>query len=306
MIDIDQPFYYYTSPGAINELVTAFVVQIKDSPSFSAVFPNYTASQSAGTVRELDALQVLRASHVGGMFDARLEINVYHLLERLGRSAGPWIGAPIKLSTQAAENLVSKTFDGIVLADDVGFDQKELIGEPDFLSIRQGNFVERTNSGAEISTVAFEYVVPKELSFTSAVGLPVVKTGSSVFVGLELRDLPAVQSFTGRSKIVTAPAWRLPRSVGNQNELPAFLKNAMQRDFGLSILDTWELGGSYFCSPGVTPEVVYPFVVEVDTRNIANSSLTFVGVDDLRRNLGLIMDPHLLIAAYRLIHAVGW
>ena len=80
----------------------------------------------------------------------------------------------------------------------------------------------------------------------------------------------------------------------------------MQRDFGLFILDTWELGGSYFCSPGVTPEVVYPFVVEVDSQNIASTSLTFVNFDDLRRNLEQIMDPHLLIAMYRLSHAIGW
>ena len=80
----------------------------------------------------------------------------------------------------------------------------------------------------------------------------------------------------------------------------------MQRDFGLFILDTWELGGSYFCSPGVTPEVVYPFVVEVDSQNIASTSLTFVNFDDLRRNLEQIMDPHLLIATYRLSHAIGW
>ena len=284
--------------------MTACVVQIKELPTFSAKFPNYTSFRSAGTVRELDALQVLRASHVGGMFDARLEINIYHLLERLGRSAGPWIGAPIKLSSQPGENLTATTFDRLVL-ERYGVFENDGRAEANFLSIREGIFVERTNSGKEISTVSFEYVIPKELSFTSTAGLPVVKTEDSVLVGLELRDLPAVQSFTGSSRIVTAPAWRVPRSVSNQTALHSFLANAMQRDFGISILDTWELGGSYFCSPGVTPEVVYPFVVEVDARTIGSSSLTFVRLDDLRRNLGIVRDPHLLISAYRLIHALG-
>jgi len=239
------------------------------------------------------------------MFDARLEINIYHLLERLGRSAGPWIGAPIKPSSQPGENIPATTFDRLVLDLDGVFVQNESEAEGDFLSIREGIFVERTNGGKEISTVPFEYVVPKELSLSSTAGLPVVKTENAVWVGLELRDLPAVQSFTGTSKILTAPAWRLPRSIENQTELPTFLGNAMQRDFGLSILKTWELGGPYFCSPGVTPEVVYPFVIEVDSRNITNTSLTFVSLEDLRRNLRLISDPHLLISAYRLIHALG-
>jgi len=306
VIEIGEPFFYYTSPGAINEMVTACVVQIKDLPSFSAVFPNYTSFRSAGTVRELDALQVLRASHVGGMFDARLEVNIYHLLERLGRGAGPWIGAPIKLSNQSLEDPIISTFDRFVFDNAGVFEPWEGDEKANFLSIKEGTFVERTNNGKEISTVPFEYVVPRELSFASTVGLPVVKTEDSVLVGLESRDLPAVQSFTGSSQILTAPAWRLPRSLHSQTELPAFLRNSMQRDFGLFILDTWELGGSYFCSPGVTPEVVYPFVVEVDSQNIASTSLTFVNFDDLRRNLEQIMDPHLLIATYRLSHAIGW
>ena len=306
VIEIGEPFFYYTSPGAINELVTACVVQIKDLPSFSAVFPNYTSFRSAGTVRELDALQVLRASHVGGMFDARLEVNIYHLLERLGRGAGPWIGAPIKLSNQSLEDPIISTFDRFVFDNAGVFEPWEGDEKANFLSIKEGTFVERTNNGKEISAVPFEYVVPRELSFASTVGLPVVKTEDSVLVGLESRDLPAVQSFTGSSQILTAPAWRLPRSLHSQTQLPAFLRNSMQRDFGLFILDTWELGGSYFCSPGVTPEVVYPFVVEVDSQNIASTSLTFVNFDDLRRNLEQIMDPHLLIATYRLSHAIGW
>src|SRR4030095_14011594 len=101
-----------------------------------AVFPNYTSFRSAGTVRELDALQVLRASHVGGMFDARLEINIYHLLERLGRGAGPWIGAPIKLSSQPGENLPATTFDRLVL-DRHGVFENDGRAEANFLSIRE-------------------------------------------------------------------------------------------------------------------------------------------------------------------------
>jgi hypothetical protein len=305
VIEIDQPFYYYTSPGAINELVTACVVQIKDLPSFSAVFPNYTSFRSAGTVRELDALQVLRASHVGGMFDARLEINVYHLLERLGRSAGPWIGAPITLTPQSAENLNSRTLDTVVVGHECVFDRSDDCVEANFLSIREGIFVERTNSGTEISSVPFEYVVPKELSFKSVVGLPVVKTQDGIFVGMEKRDLPAVQTFTGSSRLLAAPAWRLPRNIINQSELPSFVTAAMRRDFSVSVLDHWELGGSYFCSPGVTPEVVYPLLVEVDVNDLSRSPLTFVALNNLRRSLNLITDAHLLISAHRLIHALG-
>jgi hypothetical protein len=121
-------------------------------------------------------------------------------------------------------------------------------------------------------------------------------------VGIELRDLPAVQSFSGSSRIPTIPSWRLPLSVGSVGELPAFIAAALQRDFAVTIRDVWELGGPYFSSPGVTPEVVYPFVVEVDATAIASSQLHFSDCDAL--NLDHLHDAHLLISTHRLRHAL--
>ena len=301
VVSIDKPFFYYTSPGAINENVKACLVQVKDLSSFSAEFPNYTPFKSAGTVRELDALQVLRASNVGGMFDARLEINIYRLLERLGRSAGPWIGAPLSFSVQSDSSVTM--LDGFTPERVAEFVRVESPSASEFVSVREATFVERNHKGDVISEVSFEYVAPKHLSSTTVVALPVFKTAQQTFVGLELRNLAAVQSFTGSSAILTAPAWRLPRSIRNVTELPGFIDERMRRDFGLSVINTWELGGPYFVSPGVTPEVVYPFVVEVEAG--ATSDLRFVALEELRSNLDLISDAHLLIAAHRLIHATG-
>ena len=297
VISIGEPHSYYTSPGGVNELVQACLVQLRPRASFSSSFPNYTSFRSAGTVRELDAQQVLRASHVGGMFDARLEINIYRLLHELGRSPGPWIGAPIKLTEQAFE-IASENLSP---SSHCAFDACEFEGGPQFLSIREGTFHERTRSGEVISEVAFEYVVPQKLSLSTVTVIPVVKTEHGIFAGLELRDLPAAQSFSGSSRIVTIPSWRLPLFVRNIGELPAFLMAALQRDFALTVRNTWELGGSYFSSPGVTPELVYPFVAEVDANNIPSSPLHFINCDTL--NLPDLHDAHLLIATHRLRHA---
>ena len=302
LISIDKPFSYFTSPGAINELVKASLVQVNNLSKFEAEFPNYTSFKSAGTVRELDALQVLRASQVGGMFDARLEINVYHLLEKLCRSPGPWIGAPISLSSQEAASPSRKS---LASSGKTVFDEVDTARNQEFVLVTEGTFVERTHSGESISRVAFEYVTPKELSTTTVVALPVVKTSDEVLVGLELRDLPAVQVFTGSSEIWTAPAWRIPKDIKNLSELPGFIGDSLQREFSVEALNTWELGGPYFCSPGVTPEVVHPFVVEIDARGISSSELHFVRVEDLRQSLGSFHDAHLFIATYRFLHALG-
>jgi SAM-dependent methyltransferase len=303
LVSIGEPYLYYTSPGAINELVKACLVQVRQLPSLDGPFPNYTSFSSAGIVRELDAQQVLRASHVGGMFDARLEINIYRLLDALQRPYGSWIGAPIKLSEQTFE--IDSGPDVLSPSRAVAFEQCEASPGPRFLSIREGVFVERTQSGDVISEVAFEYVVPEKLSCNTVIAVPVIKAKGSTYVGLELRDLPAVQSFAGSSNIVTVPSWRLPRSMKSQAELPGFLASVLGQDFALAVRNVWELGGPYFSSPGVTPEVVYPFVVEVDANQFTSSPLHFVDCDTLDSKLHLLPDAHLLIAAYRLRHALG-
>ena len=92
---MSEPQFYFTSAGGIDERVESILVEIVPFEKKPQLIENYTKFKSAGTVRELDALQILRASHVGGMFDARLEINIYRLLRKLNRSASAWIGANI-------------------------------------------------------------------------------------------------------------------------------------------------------------------------------------------------------------------
>jgi hypothetical protein len=236
------------------------------------------------------------------MFDARLEINIYRLLHELGRSRGPWIGAPIKLSEQAFE--IDSDPEVLSLPVHTAFESCEVSG-PRFLSIREGTFLERTRSGEVISEVKFEYVVPQKLSLSTVTVIPVAKTQHGTYVGVELRDLPAVQSFEGSSRLLTIPSWRLPLSLRSVGELPSFLIATLYRDFALTVRNVWELGGSYFSSPGVTPEVVYPFVVEVEASDTPSSPLHFVGCDVLSSNVDLIHDAHLLIATHRLRHALG-
>ncbi|HEU4509244.1 MAG TPA: class I SAM-dependent methyltransferase [Pyrinomonadaceae bacterium] len=303
LVSISEPYRYYTSPGAINELVTACLVQLRRLPSLDGPFPNYTSFSSAGTVRELDAQQVLRACHVGGMFDARLEINIYRLLDTLKRPRGLWIGAPIKLSEQTFA--VETDPDVLSPPRRVAFDPCEPSSEEQFLRIHEGTFHERTQSGDVISEVAFEYVVPERFSFNTVTAIPVVRSRQNTYVALELRDLPAVQSFAGSSSILTVPSWRLPRSLKSQSDLSAFLVDRLRHDFALNSRSVWELGGPYFSTPGVTPEVVYPFVVEVDAARLTSSHLHFVDCDVLNRNLHLLQDAHLLIALNRLRHALG-
>lgn len=304
IVKVGPEFTYYTSPGGVNERVISCLVEVRprQAPFW---FPNYTPFTSAGNVRELDAAQVLRACHVGGMFDARLEINVYRLLRMLGRKPGPWIGAPVDISVRNSTSPLGQRSQFTTAQARAAFDPPVALSRPEFLSLRAGEFAERDQMGKTLAQARFEYVMPRRLSNNTLTALPVFKTEQGVFAGIEHRDLPAVQSFDGNSTIATVPAWRLPLTVTNQSDLRHFLETALARDFHLHAHQIWELGGPYFSTPGVTPEIVYPYVVEVEPGAGISTALQFTHLGDLAATLDSIHDAHLLIGICRLIHALG-
>lgn len=301
--ELGRPTTYFTSPGGVNECVTAVTVEI--APFFELrESRNYTAFAGAGDVRALDALQSLRAAHVGGMVDARLEINIYRLLLARGHGAGAWIGDTVAFTAQAfavldrtvtLRPMTRETFEEIPAGETTSY-----------LTVRRSRFEERSADGGVLAERMFEYVVPSEASRHTALVLPVIFDGRTVSVGLEERDLPAVQQFTGSSRIAVCPAVRLPRDVTSRNDIPAHLNNGLETFFGLPIRKWWELGGAYFPTPGVTPEIVYPFIAELTVTDASGPrSLIFAPLDELLSDLDAIHDAHTLIAILRLAHALG-
>ncbi len=303
IIGVSGPFSYFTSPGGVDELVVSRLVEVRPRRA-GLSFPNYSPFTDAGTVRELDASQVLRACHVGGMFDARLEINIYRLLRDLGRGCGPWIGAPVALSVQPHTPTISEPAQVLTPPTRAAFGRPEPLPRPQFLSLYEGSFEERDRAGGTLAEARFEYVRPARLSDNTLIVLPAFRTAQGVFVGVEHRDLPAAQTFGGSSIMAAAPAWRLPPTVTHLSEIPPFLKGALRRDFDLDAGLVWELGGAYFPTAGVTPEVVYPFVVEVEAERAPRAGLQFVPLGELTSKPGLLRDAHLLVATHRLAHAL--
>lgn len=304
VLEISEPQSYHTSPGGIDERVQSFLIKVSDWSKEPQKIENYTKFTSAGAVRELDALQVLRASHVGGMFDARLEINIYRLFRKLQKSTGAWIGAQIMPKPQT----VPETFPVLEIlpsGENVKvFEAIESI-EPRFLELRRREFVESDAQGEILAGVEFEYVVPRKYSRNTAAAIPFFQADDKIFVGLEFRDLPAPQNFTENSRLVCVPAWRLPFSVKDKFALEILLFDLFKKDFCVSPIKCWELGGSYYPTPGVTPEIVYPFGVEIEIDDLGRYNLQFVEIGWLMKRLDQFQDAHLLILANRLFHALN-
>lgn len=301
ILKISEPSFYFTSAGGIDERVESFLVQIKSWEREPFEIKNYTPFTSAGVVRELDALQVLRASHVGGMFDARLEINIYQLLRNLKRSAGIWIGAEIE---PVSQNMTVK------IETDFNVGKREIfelckLKENKFLNVVRSEFIEYDSNGVQLKTAEFEYVVPQKLSKNTVAAIPFFKANDEIFIGIEYRDLPAVQRFTGNSNIACVPAWRLPKTVSHKFDIEPFLVEKFTADFKVSVNKLWELGGSYFTSAGITPEVVYPIAIELKAESFVKTELKFFKLKTLFEKIDQIQDAHLLILLNRLTHALG-
>ena len=301
ILETSEQQFYFTSAGGIDERVESFLVKIAEFDKEPQEIENYTRFQSAGFVRELDALQVLRASHVGGMFDARLEINIYRLLRKLNRSASAWIGATISPTIQNFSGKIETNFE---IEKRAVFEEIKS-AENNFLQLCKSEFVETDSVNIEISRAEFEYVVPRFLSKNTVAAIPFIKTENAIFVGIEFRDLPAPQRFSGNSSLACIPAWRLPFSIEHKFDLENFLREKFPQDFNVQFKNYWELGGSYFTSAGITPEIVYPAAIQLDAESLGETDLKFFELKYLFENTNKIQDAHLLILLNRLGHALG-
>lgn len=292
---------YYPSPGGIQEEVRAAFVEIE--PLFvQEAIPNVSGFSTSGRVRAIEAQQLLRSAQVGGLPDARLEMNVYELLLGQGRSVGPWIGEELEIR-EAKSGLSTTTLDTLLSSPPrrafLRAGSEESAG---FLELRSALFEELSASGEVLCRQALEYVVPKTRSAGTVATAPLACIGGVIHIGLDDDDLPAAQAFNGQSNLLVAPAWRLTAEVRSRASARARIIERLANEYGVSVGEIFELGGAYHPSAGATPEVVFPWAVEVVE---ATGSLRWVPLAEVARGRAALRDGHLRIVALRAAHALG-
>ncbi|WP_437676050.1 methyltransferase domain-containing protein [Sorangium sp. So ce131] len=325
---------YYPSPGGILEEVRSMLVEVE--PTFvNAPLDNVSRFGTSGRIRAIEARQLLRAAQVGGLPDARLELNVYDLLARFGLPFGPWIGDEIPLAgagagqpkagAAAGEDDEAAAVQPTSLSELLARPSRRRFSRVDpsasagFLEVRRARFEELSAAGDVVAARELEYVVPRPLGALTVVAALLARSPSGeVVLGVDDHDLPAAQSFSGNSEILVAPAWRLPRSVGTLAAAEAFVRLRLQVEYGVRVAEAVELGGAYRPSAGLTPELVQPlaFVVTAAPAEPPAPSagapapsavrrLSWVPLTELVAGREHLPDGHLRVVALRAAHALG-
>jgi len=289
---------YYPSPGGTQEEVRSVLVEIEPL-HLQETIPNVSGFSTSGRVRAIEAEQVLRAAQVGGLPDARLELNVYDLMLDRGQVPGPWLGEQITLREGGGGVLTDLTTLG---ARPPRRAFARGAGGAGFLDLRASRFDELDREGRVVASAVLEYVVPKTRSATSVACALLLRRGDVVHLGVCDEDLPAAQCFLGNSQLLVAPAWRLPRDLRFVHDARAFLADRLLAEHGVRAGSVWDLGGRYHPSAGLSPEVVVPMAVEVLE---AGSSLSWVPLSSVGPHRDELLDGHLRIVALRAAHALG-
>ncbi len=296
---------YYPSPGGLQEEVRSLFVEIE--PTFvESEIANTSGFSTSGQVRAIEARQLLRAAQVGGLPDARLELNVYQLLMEHGLDAGPWIGEAIELADAAAPLATVAMAQLARRPPRRLFERVDATASRGFLALHCAEFEELDAGGEVIRRAGRELVVPRPLSFNTMAVAVLRRCGDDIWLGLDDDDLPAVQCFTGNSHVLVAPAWRLPHAIESTTPAWNWIRERLREEYGVSVGETWELGGRYHPSPGVTPEAVYPVAVEAREETEGLRRLTWVRLADALDHLAHLTDGHLRIVALRAGHALGF
>lgn len=312
ILEFQQGSTYYPSPGGIEEEVRSTFVRTK--PVFvESRLENRSGFSSAGQIRAIEAQQLLRAAQVGGLPDARLELNVYHLLQILGKHAGPWIGETIELGSAPSPLRVYSLNELDAIPARRVFEKVNAAASTGFLELRCSEFAELDQAGTAIHMQQREYVTPRPLSVFTVAAAVLRRSRDTVYIGIDDHDLPAAQSFYGNSNILVAPAWRLPHEIASITPAHGWIRERLAREYGVETGEIRELGGPYMPSPGSTPELVYPIAVEVRddvcAKNPSNSDsgrdLIWIELADFCAGFSRFRDGHLRIAGLRAAHALG-
>lgn len=286
---------YFPVPGLSDEIIHPVYVELKSD--------NALDHGTRATVR-VELKQLLASCHLGAIPDGRLEAAAFILAEQKGAVLLPWAHGELPMTPQNISGLARKESYSDLVAPGTGAVFERSTEPAGFGEVVRLAATRLWLDGREEAIVK-EYQAPKNYSLDTFVGLVYVKSPEGrVYVGLETRDLPALQMRDLDSRVSVVPAWRLPHGIASGGAATKYLKDRLRQDFDLLSRHVTPLGAGYFPSAAQTPEKITPFAIELDAASCPRD-LVFLPLGKLVEEISKIPDLHTRIAVLRLAMALG-
>lgn len=286
---------YYPSPGGILESVRCAYVEI-DACWTAQPESGRSGFASPARVRAIDAGQVLRAAQVGALPDPRTELAVYALTSRLDDSLGPWIGDTFELADATG---TASAIEPLLHDTRSHFERTDALSG--FLRVEPYSWVELNRHDEPLATQTLELVTPAPFSNRTMSCALLARINGVTCIAIDDDDRPAAMALEGSSRLLVPPAFRLPAAITTLPHATRWVRERLHAQYGVEAAPLGELGGRYHPAPGLTPEVVHPFVW---TTAVAVPTLHWVPLSDAARHAQTLPDMHLRIAILRSAHAV--
>ena len=303
---IESGHSYYPDPNYIDERIQTYYVPIDDDKM--TVVPNRKILethnfQAKGIIRRLPAQDVLDSIAVGLVPNARLELQILSLMQRLGVRAENWISKDVYI----ASGEIKKNFDVDTFLTQAEEEEEhhfeEAQGRSGELRVINSIFVEegRSQGGRTgLSSESIDFVLSDEKTLNTAVVLPITSNlKKEIHAGLTTKYMPVPQRFEGNGLSVTVPQFNIPKNITTYRMLKKFIA----QKFDIPSERVIKLGESYFSHIGVTPQKIHPFAITAPPEKLKAADTKFIPINQYRSLWrSLAKEQHVLttlIRAYR-------
>lgn len=261
---LEQGPSYYPAPDSIDECVNTRYLRVAERGDNAPIAPKKVMDDidgftTAGTIKEISAQRVLDAIAAGFIPNARLELQILNLFERLGIEAQTWDECPLTFTEcDPEENFDAQDFARLKAAPDTRY--KKSRGTAGKLRAVQSVFVDEgwiDGAPAGLAARDLEFIISEDDTVNKAVILPLTKQAGQIMVGLETDHLPVPQRHEGNGIMARAPSVILPKEITTIQQAKKFIADS----FSVPVENVWRLGEAYFCHASLTPLRIFPFAV---------------------------------------------
>ena len=294
---------YYPALANVNERVGSAFIRLNRPVEAKALAPGYSGFHENGVLRPFALQDMLRGIQVGMFPEGRLELCAYRLAHKQGVALPAWMGASynIEVANDRAETKppISRSSELFSAS-----------GQPanDVYGVRSV-FTEETaarHGGHVVAQRELEFIIParqagQDMSNNMAVIIPVMRTAAGhIMVGLKSQDFPALQAAGEQARKETLHVERLNSHLKTMDDVYADVADRLHIDAAA----IKPLGEGYFPSMGIMPDRAYPLLVNAKSYNDFRD-YHFVSLNTLIKRVDDLRDAHLMLAVYRLQHALG-